>query len=206
MPCPLAGWGPLSPPGPRPPQGGVPMDPRRRLLDTDTGKSAKALLSASSYYNPNWIHTRLQQSRIVSNWLENNDHLFFESGCVETWDICSASIPPGALFVPSALPASPLLPGKPIVLQILLSHGMAFKQGVHSFAASRLTALQICPGLDLLDLNLGAHNNAHFPPIFFYYQSYSWALSLFVAYFYAHVSYTHSVFCNFTGMIYGKEG
>ena len=83
------------------------------------GEFTKCLPSAQSYYDPNWIHTRLQQSCFMSNWLENNPHLFLPSGLYG--DSRRQLIPEPTCNLPWPAPSQdlPLLPGKSTTLQNL---------------------------------------------------------------------------------------
>lgn len=60
-------------------------------------RSYKMPASEYSYYNPNWMHTRLQQSCFMSHWLENKDPL-------ETWGHPRTHLQP-SLGQPAPLPA-----------------------------------------------------------------------------------------------------
>ena len=82
------------------------------------GEFTKCLPSAQSYYDPNWIHTRLQQSCFMSNWLENNPHLFLPSGL---YGDRRQLIPEPTCNLPWPAPSQdlPLLPGKSTTLQNL---------------------------------------------------------------------------------------
>ena len=83
------------------------------------GEFTKCLPSAQSYYDPNWIHTRLQQSCFMSNWLENNPHLFLPSGLYGDSRRQLIPEPTCNLPWPALSQDLPLLPRKSVTLQIL---------------------------------------------------------------------------------------
>ena len=104
------------------------------------GEFAKRLPSAQSYYHPNWIHTRLQRSCFMSNWLENNPHLFLPSGLHR--DSRCQLIPEPTCNLPWPAPSQdlPLLPGKSLTLQSLSPYH-TFEWSIHCMLFSLQSGL-----------------------------------------------------------------
>ena len=191
----------------RTPQGGVPRIPESQFM---AGAGAPVQPSRGGLQN---VYHQLNHITVL---IECTPGCHNHALCLIDWKImitCSSHqagvgtsdfIHPWAHLHPSS--HHPLLPGESIAWGTQ-SHIIAFEEGVNCVLPLLHPELKIRPGQDLHLFSWGS------PPVLMRIPSVSLHLtsncrvSLFVAPFYTHACTTHMfIFCDFIGMICGREG